>query len=108
MAGIYGHRWTSSYGESDEDGTWAVGLSGLTGRDLARGLNDCMKREGEWPPTLPQFRRMCMEYSVPEHRPFPPAERLVESDAHKEHKKATAKKWRDKWIEMGLMPRRAQ
>ena len=43
------------YGE-----TWAKGLAGLTGDDLARGLSACITRSDEWPPGLPEFRALCL------------------------------------------------
>lgn len=58
---IYGHRWTSSYGEKD-DGTWLEGLRGLTATHLAKGINRMINRCGDWPPTLPVFRRLCMDH----------------------------------------------
>ena len=63
MAEIYGHRWVSSYGEIPTD-TWAKGLYGLTTRQLADGLNECMKAAQGWPPTLPEFRAMCLPEKV--------------------------------------------
>lgn len=63
MAAIYGHRWTSSYGD-DPAGmvgdTWAAGLSGLTGGQLARGLEACVASSDPWPPSLPDFRARCV------------------------------------------------
>ncbi len=58
MAKIYGHRWTASFGDSD-DGTWAKGLRGLTGEQIALGLSRCVERGEAWPPTLPEFRALC-------------------------------------------------
>lgn len=66
MAAIYGHRWTSSFGDA-ADGlpadTWSGGLAGLTGDQLGRGLKACVTSADPWPPTLPQFRAMCL--SIP-------------------------------------------
>ena len=63
MAAIYGHRWTSSYGD-DPAGmvgdTWAAGLSGLAGGQLARGLEACVASSDPWPPSLPDFRAACL------------------------------------------------
>lgn len=64
MAEIYGHRWTSSYGDSTEQdgaaGTWAKGLAGLTPAQVADGLRACVVRSDPWPPTLPEFRALCL------------------------------------------------
>jgi hypothetical protein len=64
MAEIYGHRWTSAYGDSTEAdgaaGTWAKGLAGVTPAQLADGLKACLASSDPWPPTLPEFRAMCL------------------------------------------------
>lgn len=58
MARIYGYKWSSQYGVED-DGTWSVGLRDLTEDEVFNGLEACMKATGEWPPALPEFRRLC-------------------------------------------------
>ena len=61
LSRIYGHRWTSGFGEAD-DGTWLTGLRDLLPEELAAGLRACIRREDDWPPTLPEFRRLCLGY----------------------------------------------
>lgn len=56
---LYGHKFTSGFGERD-DGTWLMALSGLTQRDLSRGLTALLHRVDEWPPTVPKFRQLCL------------------------------------------------
>jgi len=58
MTRIYGHAW-SSLSERD-DGTWLVGLCGLSPRDLATGLSACLSRNSDFPPSLPEFKRLCI------------------------------------------------
>lgn len=63
MAEIYGHRWTSAYGDNPNEGaalTWAKGLGGITPRQLADGLRSCIASSEPWPPTLPEFRGYCL------------------------------------------------
>jgi hypothetical protein len=64
MAEIYGHRWTSAYGESSDmdgaAGTWAKGLDGITPEQVGIGLQACITSTDPWPPTLPAFRAMCL------------------------------------------------
>lgn len=63
MAHIYGSRWTSAYGEDAQTGageTWAKGLVGVDARQLAVGLEACIVRADPWPPTLPEFRSLCL------------------------------------------------
>lgn len=59
MGSAFGNRWVSSYGETDYDGIWAMGLSGLTRDDLIRGVGKCVKAGMDWPPSLPEFRQLC-------------------------------------------------
>ena len=63
MAAIYGHKWTSSFGD-DPAGiageTWAVFLGDLTGRQLSEGFRACIASGEEWPPSLPQYRAWCL------------------------------------------------
>lgn len=69
MCAIYGHRWTSAYGESAEDSTgkptvagdtWRRGLSGVEESQLGAGLESCIVSADPWPPTLPEFRARCL------------------------------------------------
>lgn len=63
MAEVYGHRWTSAYGEDAEAGagiTWAKGLAGITPQQLAAGLSSSIASADPWPPTLPEFRARCL------------------------------------------------
>lgn len=64
---IYGHKFTSAYGESatDQRGdltdvaqTWATGLSRVTGDQIARGLHALIESD-EWI-TLPVLKRFCI------------------------------------------------
>ena len=56
---IFGHRWVSGYGTTD-DGTWLAGLQELTVDQVAHGLEVTLKEDREWPPTLSQFRQSCI------------------------------------------------
>lgn len=63
MGEIYGHRWSSAYGESAELGagaTWGKGLADCSPRQIANGLSAALVSADPWPPTLPQFRAMCL------------------------------------------------
>jgi len=63
MAEIYGSRFTSAYGAA-ANATWGKGLAGLSGAQVAAGLRACLTSADPWPPTLPQFRAMCL--GIPE------------------------------------------
>lgn len=64
MAEFYGHRWTSSFGViADPEHTWAKVLTGVTGAQLANGLNALIKRSAEfdWPPPANVFLSLCQQ-----------------------------------------------
>lgn len=65
MAEIYGHRFTSAFGDSESHTatTWSKGLAGVTSQQLATGLEACITSADPWPPTLPEFRARCL--SIP-------------------------------------------
>lgn len=61
MAEIYGHRWTSAYGDCEGSAfrTWQDGLADVAPAYVAHALRQCVQRGDEWPPTLPEFRALC-------------------------------------------------
>jgi len=64
MTEMYGHRWTSNFGEkADPDHSWASVLKGLTKEQLANGLNVLVDKatEFDWPPPANVFRAMCLQ-----------------------------------------------
>lgn len=64
MSEMYGHRWTSNFGVSADPGhSWATVLKGLTGQQIANGLNTLVEKGGEfdWPPPANVFRAMCVQ-----------------------------------------------
>ncbi len=74
MVRIYGHRWSSSYGECD-DGTWFKGLYDVSPEQIGVGLEKCRTSGDEWPPTLPIFLDRCLPRkveAVPYHKALPP------------------------------------
>lgn len=75
MAKMYGHRWVSSYGDAD-DGTWLTGLRDLSLAQIGAGITKCLERRPrdgseDWPPTLAEFRAMCLPPVIPAiHRDY--------------------------------------
>lgn len=56
----YGKKFSDQWGGADAEGLklhWAERLSDLTNDELKRGVSLLEGRE--WPPTLPEFRKMC-------------------------------------------------
>lgn len=71
MTALYGHTWASAHGASVTrspidarltiDGeTWQRALVGITGTQFAAGLEACIAEGGEFPPSAPRFRAMCL------------------------------------------------
>ena len=88
MGAIYGHRWSSGYGEdAAKEGSagevWAKGLAGLSAMQIGAGISAAMASADPWPPTLPQFRALCLgipSFATVAHqvaRPAPEHSRFV-------------------------------
>jgi hypothetical protein len=63
MTEIYGNGFTSKFGDDALAGagaTWREGLAGLTLIQISAGVASCMASGGEWPPSLPAFKAMCL------------------------------------------------
>lgn len=58
MREMYGHKFTSSYGEVPSE-TWSRALAGVSSQQLADGCQACLLLDDNWPPTLPEFVEMC-------------------------------------------------
>jgi len=64
MAAMYGHRWTSSFGDRvDPDRVWAATLAGLDEVQVRHGMRQCAELGLEWPPSAPEFRKLCLGQS---------------------------------------------
>lgn len=60
MAGRYGSKFTDAWRGTDPKmvkAIWADDLAGFSDREIKRGLDSC--RDRDWPPTLPEFRKLC-------------------------------------------------
>lgn len=78
MGSMYGHRWTSSFGDSvDPDRVWAATLAGLDETQIRYGMRQCVAQGHEWPPSAPEFRKLCTGASDVswEHRRIEAADR---------------------------------
>lgn len=84
MTEIYGHRWISAYGEAVNE-SWRRGLQGVSVEQIGKGLERLLEQGREWPPTLPEFRALCVTDPstplAPYHRPAP---RLLEAPRNPE------------------------
>ena len=59
LTAMYGYKFASQFGETPDE-TWITCLKGITGRQMANGLNECLTRHPEWPPAALQFRSACL------------------------------------------------
>lgn len=67
LAAMYGNKLGQMWGavpESEMQAIWAEDLAGFSGDEISKGLQACKQRE--WPPTLPEFIRMCRPWMAPE------------------------------------------
>lgn len=67
MAGMYGTKFAqlwSGVGEEAVVALWAEELGDFRPEEIMTGLNAC--RTHEWPPTLPEFMKMCRPWMNPE------------------------------------------
>ena len=62
MEEIYPHRWSATLGAPGSSAfrTWGRALADLSSEQLARGVGQCITRADPWPPSLPEFRAMCL------------------------------------------------
>lgn len=69
MTALYGHAWVSVLGVTPHDNaeglsmagdTWSRALAGLSGRQIAAGIEACIAEGAEFPPSAPRFRAMCL------------------------------------------------
>lgn len=63
MGGLYGHTWTSAYGDNPRSvagAEWSRTLAGLNREQVDTGIDACRAEGAEWPPSAPRFRAMCL------------------------------------------------
>lgn len=64
MARMYGHKWSSAFGdEIDPGNVWATVLHDCDIEKIRHGFRKCMEQGLEWPPSAPEFRRLCLDQS---------------------------------------------
>lgn len=71
MVTIYGHKWSAQYGAavdgeqlSDSAKTWQIGLRGVSVEQVASGFSALVLSNADWPPSLPEFRRLCANHGA--------------------------------------------
>jgi hypothetical protein len=56
MTEMYGHRWTSSMGETPNE-TWTAACKVFGDQEWRNAVNMAKQSTDDWPPSLPTFRR---------------------------------------------------
>ena len=72
MATIYGYKWVSHMGNADSGNgiltdaskTWQKGLRGVTIEQIKYGFDVLIFKNHEWPPSLPEFRKLCLSNMI--------------------------------------------
>lgn len=62
LHGHFGQQWIRDFGDVDGDQirVWQNALSGLTGAQLKNGIDQAQKWEGDFPPNVGQFMKLCL------------------------------------------------
>ena len=65
LGATYGTRWGQQFGGGGDKQkmameVWGEGLRDIPDEAMARALKRCADRHLEWPPTLPEFRELCL------------------------------------------------
>jgi len=67
FARMFGNKWTITYGEDiDPDNVWANLLAGLSQEQINKGFKRVEDSGKEWPPSGPEFKKMCTELTSEE------------------------------------------
>lgn len=59
MTGLFGQKWTNAYGLADRTGQWLATLKDLHPQQFAMGINRVRLAGKDWPPSAPEFRKLC-------------------------------------------------
>ena len=63
MTGIYGYRWTNSFGLSDKNNIWRACLKNISDKQLKSGFDELLASDHKWPPSAIEFRALCLKQS---------------------------------------------
>lgn len=63
MTDIWGEQWTRERG-SEPSTIWVAELSSITINHLKRGVSRTVSERLNWPPSLPQFLSLCLDFDT--------------------------------------------
>lgn len=87
MASLYGHKWTSSYGDDcDPDRVWQATLTEVSEDQIKRGMSELVRKGASWPPSAPEFRVLCTGGDEWQHKAVKAADKASEELLGVEHK----------------------
>ena len=95
MGSVYGHKWSSSYGEK-VDPTWRRALQSIPVERLKVALARCAKRDDAWPPSLPEF--MALTRMQSDEIGSPDADKAFSEACHNSHPFAGWRPWSHKCV----------
>lgn len=87
MAGIYGAKWTSSWGSVPTGQAalnWLAILKPMSSRQVRLGLRCCLTAAEPWPPSPGGFRQAVQDNDSVAHRPLPVSRRIGQMVARPE------------------------
>ena len=65
MSDIWGEQWMRERGEQPSH-KWITELSQITNNDLQRGVARTVSERLNWPPSLPEFLSLCLDFDTTE------------------------------------------
>lgn len=63
MTDIWGEQWTRERGEAPSN-MWITSLTSITEQHLKRGVSRTVSERLGWPPSLPQFLSLCLDFDT--------------------------------------------
>lgn len=111
---MFGDSWTRNYGPVDEHGVWLAGLrrAELTPQQLGAGLQAVLTSGATFPPSLPEFIRLCrplqgMAGQQAASAPVSRAKALPITDEERARRREVARKHLDEARQLlGMPPRK--
>lgn len=81
MRESFGQSWVREYGDANDDAihTWRDSLADFNEQQIARGVKSASEWTDPFPPTLPQFKQMCLTVRPEESRNL--TEQRIEREA---------------------------
>ncbi len=80
---MYGMLWTKRFNNEEHlhfcKQQWSIALANASNQQLHKAIQLCLQ-DKILPPSLPEFKQMCRQYAVIEHKPVSPVLTLKRND----------------------------